>query len=199
MEHYKNLSLIDLSEEIDGILITEVWAWIVRFTGLYKVSTFGRVKSFAYGKQRILRQARDKKGYCRVCLTSNYVKETVKVHREVGIAFLPNPTNLPEINHIAENGSANKTDNRVVKLEWNTGSDNMKHAYEKGGLKPKGHYVGKLAGEHPHARKIICVNDGVVYETIREAAKFYNILESGIGRVCKGENKQTKGYVFKYV
>lgn len=73
-------------------------------------------------------------GYWCVTLWKNNIKETKGIHVLLGENFIPNPLNKPMINHI--NGI--KTDIRLINLEWNTGSENTKHAISIGLLKPFG-------------------------------------------------------------
>jgi hypothetical protein len=96
----------------------------------YRVSNKGRVKSFFFSEEgRILKQVEDNNGYLRISLTNdNRERKTYKVHRLVGKAFIPNPYNKPEINHI----DCNKKNNKVENLEWVTSKENMRHAYNEG-------------------------------------------------------------------
>ena len=96
----------------------EKWAVIPGYEGKYEVSNLGRVK----------RKIRSKKGYREiinygtrhhskhllVTLYKGGTKQTIFVHRLVALAFIPNPNNLPMINHIDEDGTNNRADN----LEW---------------------------------------------------------------------------------
>lgn len=93
-------------------LITEVWKSVVGYEGLYSVSNFGRIKNSR--TNHILKPQRLSKGYQGVTLYKNNKRKTQKVHRVVAIAFIPNPTNLPSINHKDED----KTNNHVDNLEW---------------------------------------------------------------------------------
>ena len=68
------------------------------------------------------------RGYHKVGLWVDGKKKRLSVHRLVAMTFLPNPEELPEVNHI--NGV--KTDNRVTNLEWSSGSANVSHAYHEG-------------------------------------------------------------------
>ena len=104
----------------------EIWRDIAGYEGLYQVSNCGRVKSF-YRGGRILKQSL-KRGYMFVELYLNTNGKIHIVHRLVAQAFIPNPLNKLEVNHI--NGI--KTDNRVENLEWVTRSENEQHAYDTG-------------------------------------------------------------------
>lgn len=95
----------------------EIWKDIVDYEGLYQVSNLGRVKSLVRKgvlKEKMLKPFIHQKGYLQIGLHKNgkYIKYLV--HRLVAEAFIPNPNNLPEVNHKDEN----KQNNVVSNLEW---------------------------------------------------------------------------------
>lgn len=93
---------------------TEIWKSITGYEGLYEVSNLGRVKSLKFGKERIIKPWKDKKGYLRVNLYRNGKMKYFLVHRLVATAFIPNPFGFTEINHRDENPSNNVESN----IEW---------------------------------------------------------------------------------
>jgi hypothetical protein len=132
----KNLS----SKSLEG----EVWLPIDGYEGRYDVSSLARVRSLVKGNSRaggvvkrkiplIRKQKINTSGYYEVRLISSEKDETLRVHRIVGIAFIPNPDNLPEINHLK-----GKLDNRPTSIEWSSSSNNQKHAYKNGFRVPLG-------------------------------------------------------------
>lgn len=125
----------------------EIWRDIKGYEGKYQVSNLGNVRSLMYhnakGIKRIslLKPATDGKGYLRCALSKNNILTTFKVHRLVAQAFIPNPNNYPQINHI----DGNKKNNKVDNLEWCTNSINQIHAYSTNlnqGVRGRGTIVG---------------------------------------------------------
>lgn len=111
--------------------MVEIWKNIIGYEGHYQVSNMGQVKSLNYNrtlKERILKGGKGGGGYYQVNLFKNGKIKRYYVHRLVGIAFIPNPENKPEINHI----DGNKANNIVNNLEWVTSKQNTEHAFETG-------------------------------------------------------------------
>lgn len=99
-------------------LPNEEWKPIEGFEELYHVSNYGRVKSLprrgTINETRILKPCKNRDGYLQVCLYKDSTKQYKTIHRLVAEAFLPNPNNLPCINHKDEN----KENNNVENLEY---------------------------------------------------------------------------------
>ena len=101
----------------------EIFKDINKFENKYQISNTGKVISKKTGLQ--LKPMYNKKGYQYVHLSINRYKSTKQyIHRLVGIHFIPNPDNKPQINHIDGNPSNNNVDN----LEWCTNDENQRHA-----------------------------------------------------------------------
>lgn len=100
--------------------MVEIFKDIQGFEGLYQISNMGKVKSFQNGKEKILKEKRNSKGYLSVSLRKDKKNYSRKIHRLVGEAFVPNINNLPEIDHI----NTIRDDNRAENLRWVTHKEN---------------------------------------------------------------------------
>lgn len=119
-------------------MIKEIWLPVVKWEGYYEVSSLSRIRSITRyrphwrgGKQvmrgKILNQIL-RKGYWEVNLSFNNNRLACSVARIVAEAFVPNPNNLPQVNH----KDLVKTNNLPPNLEWCTGSYNTQHAWDNG-------------------------------------------------------------------
>lgn len=113
--------------------MNEIWKDIKNYEGLYQISNLGRVKSFARKgtrtkENRILKNSKNPKGYPQVRLMKNSIGKIVSIHRLVAEAFIPNPYNLPQVDHIDDN----KENNCISNLQWITNKDNMAKAWKTG-------------------------------------------------------------------
>lgn len=103
-------------------MVNEIWRDIKNYPN-YQVSSMGNVKRLSNNKTRkekILRHLKDRGGYLYINLWENGKVKHYRVHRLVAEAFIPNPNNLPQIDHI----NTNKSDNRVENLKWVTQKEN---------------------------------------------------------------------------
>jgi hypothetical protein len=111
--------------------IKESWKDVEGFNGDYQVSNLGRIRSFKWGRERLLKQHyRKKDGYLQIQFTRNGrgTGELYKVHRLVAEAFIPNPEGKPFVCHADDNPS----NNLVANLWWGTVQDNNADKVRKG-------------------------------------------------------------------
>lgn len=159
----------------------EVWKDIEGYKGLYQVSSWGRVRSF-YRGGRVLKCRKNRDGYLLVTLCENGNVKDYSIHRLVTQAFIPNPQNKSEVNHIDEN----KENNRVENLEWCTRKENVNHG------------TRNLRISKARSKPIICIETGIEYYGINECARQMNLYHQHIVAVLKGKRKTCGGYTFKY-
>ena len=180
---------------------TELWLPVVGYEGFYEVSNMGRVRSLSrmanhrragfkrvvYGKVLSLTVGK-RGGYLCVKLKDVGKPMCCKIHRLVALAWIKNPNNKPEVNHI----DFDKTNNTVENLEWVTMMENKKHFYDSGRAKSQKGLKGT---------KIIAFTKGGEkvgeYRSIREAGRELGVHGQNICAVLKGAYQQTKGYIFQ--
>ena len=128
----------------------------------YGISSDGRVYSFKRGKKE-MKQQMGNAGYYYVTLCKNGKRSNHFVHRLVATAFVKNPNNEIQVNHI----DGDKTNNDFKNLEWVSPSENIKHAHSIGKAK-----ISDLCKQKLRERSIVKVIDlqtGIVYDSIKEA------------------------------
>jgi hypothetical protein len=109
----------------------EQWKPIIKFEGLYEISSLGRIRSVSRKNSlvdRIMKISYDNYGYAKTNLCKDGKMKFVRVHRLVAVAFVPNPTGRPHVNHI----DGDKGNPVASNLEWVTRSENHKHAFLNG-------------------------------------------------------------------
>lgn len=162
---------------------------------------------FSSKTNKFLKFSYDQQGYQRVGLyVGNCKTKTIKVHRIVAETFIENPLNKTDVNHI--NGI--KSDNRVENLEWNTRSENVKHAFMMG-LNKVSEKARKLSSiralkmtleNHPNKKQVSCFDkEGIkikTFKSIREASIFYGISEHAICNNLIGISKSCNNKIWKY-
>lgn len=173
----------------------EQWKDISGYEGMYQVSNMGRVKScermvhHPKGGDKVINPRLLKpsfiRGYPSVILCKQGTVKRFSVHRLVAMAFIENPMNLPEVNHI----DGNRGNPNVSNLEWCTSAQNKHHARDCLGVDY--HTVA-------NRNKRVIRSDGKEFASINEAAK-----ESGVSRGCiylqmNGRRKHTGGYQFRF-
>lgn len=179
--------------------VKEIWNDISGYENVYAISTNGRIKrlertisnsgtigGYCTLKEKILKPRVNKKrhGYCEISLKLNKQEKRFKVHRLVALTFIPNPFNLPEVNHI----DGNKENNTINNLEWCTSKENKKHGWENG-----------LYNSEHRKVPIKCNENGICYESVVNASKEIPCDRRGIFRVLKGEKERIKGLSFSYI
>ena len=160
----------------------EIWRDIEGYEGLYKISNKGRVKSLYKGSERILKLWDNGRGYLRVYLTKENTSKYIRVHRLVARAFIPNPHNLPEVNHKDEN----KKNNYVENLEWCDRRYNVNYG-------SRNERVSKKILQYSKSGEFIREWQGA-----REVERVLGIDNSHINACCRGKQKSAYGFIWKY-
>ena len=183
----------------------EVWKDVKGYEGYYQVSNLGQVRSldrtipFRGGEKKlegmILKQKLNK-GYNVVGLSVEGKQQGKLTSRLVAEAFIVNPENKPEVNHIDEN----KQNNMVENLEWVTSKENANHGTRNSKV------IGNLENTSIEARKPVVMIDKrtnkhlLAFGSVNDAFHYLEKEPGGyISRVCRGEATTAYGYKWKYI
>lgn len=167
--------------------MNEIWKDIDWLEAMFQISNTGRLRSidriieYIDGRMYIYKSKEYfpsyNRGYCIQTLNLNGKAIPVKFHRLVAEAFIPNPNNLPEVNHI----DGDKTNNNVSNLEWCTSSENKKHAYKLGlKLPTSGSKCGMSKLTENQVLEIRQLKNKYIY---KEIAKLFNVDNSTISNI----------------
>ena len=164
----------------------EIWKDIEGYEGKYQVSNFGNVKSLDYrrtGKEQLLKPMLQTKGY--FCVMLCKPNKIYLIHRIVAKAFIPNPENLPYVNHKDEN----KHNNHVYNLEWCTQLYNLNYGSRNERIRKS---LSKKVYQYTLDGKFV-----KEWKSTKECCR--NGFNQGhIASCCRGERKTHKGYIWSY-
>lgn len=170
--------------------VKEIWEPVKGFPD-YSVSNLGRVISRRTSKEKFIGSVLPD-GYIRVALSSETAKRQVDVHKLVAETFIPNPKNLPEVNHIDED----KSNNQVNNLEWCTKSYNINYG-------SRNYLVSEKLTNGIMSRTVEALDPtsgNIIYRfpSAMEAQRS-GFDQGAISNCCRGVRKTHKGFLWRYV
>lgn len=162
----------------------------------YMVSNMGRVKSLKYGKEKILKGSLVS-GYKRVYIAN----KKIFIHLLVAKAFIPNPENKPEIDHI----NTIRTDNRVENLRWVTRKENMNNPLtiqKKSGENNPKPCLGKYGKKHHNSKPILQLNTKgeliKIWDSMADIERDLGFNHSFISMGCNLKRKLAYGFKWRF-
>ena len=175
----------------------EVWKDIPGYEGLYQVSNRGNVRSLNWNGTKTtknINQKPHKNGYRQVLLSKDGVRKMFTVHRLVALVFIPNPNELPQINHIDED----KTNNDVSNLEWCSAQYNVRYSIQR--RSPRTEKSTRKSKYHNKAIAQLSFDDEIirVWQGTSELRSSGQLSVPDILRCCRGERKTTSGFKWQF-
>lgn len=168
---------------------------IVGFEGLYGITSCGRV--WSYRQNKFMKPSFQKGGYWKINLRKDGRVYTRQIHRLVAEAYIPNPNDLPVVNHKDEI----KTNNCVNNLEWCSIWYNTVYSIDREKALEKGAQGEREMKEtrKNNCKKVKCIETGQIFESGKAAAIAMGVDPSHLSKVCRGKANTTGGYHFEFV
>lgn len=178
MLHFHKLEVV--------IILKEQYKDIIGYEGIYQISNLGNVISLKFGKRKLLKQGKNTTGYYQVALCNNCKTKSFLVNRLVALHFIPNPENLPQINHKDENPLNNSANN----LEWCNSSYNINYGNRNKNM--------AKSNSIPIIQYDINMNKICEFESSSDANRILNIPQSSISACCRYKMEKAGGFVWRY-
>lgn len=162
------------------------------FEGLYQVSDFGKVYSFV--SKREIGQSKDSYGYMVVALYKQRKRKTFKIHRLVADAFIDNPNQYTQVNHIDED----KCNNTVSNLEWCNSHYNANYGNRNEIIS------NSQKNRKDHSKEVLQYDENMCllneYPSAHEAERCTGVYRTNISACCRGNSKYPKagGFIWRY-
>lgn len=182
----------------------EIWKDVEDYEGIFKISNKGRLKrvknSHNMPDNNILKGSICMHGYRYYNMKVRGKGKKNKAHRLVAIAFLENPDNLPQVNHI----DGNKLNNTAENLEWCDQKHNNRHALATGlrdiDMQQVRNMHKTMAKKQQRKVNQLDLDGDLIkqFDSMNEAADYFGGHSSNIRRVCKGKGKTAFGYKWEY-
>lgn len=151
------------------------------YEGEYAITEDGRV--YSYKRKKFLKQGINKWGYYCVTLCKNGKQKEYKVHRLVATTYIPNPNNLPQVNHMDED----KSHNHWTNLEWcdQKYNNNYNNGHERRMKKVR--------------KAVYCVELNQTFSSLTEAATTLQTWIPSISAACKDSSLKAAGYHWRFI
>ena len=189
--------------------MNEIWKDIEGYEGIYKISNLGKVKSLSreykhnmFGRKTVIKTSKEKiltininQGYEHVVLCKNGKFKQKLLHRLLAKAFIPNPEDKLNINHIDGNGLNNSLEN----LEWSTQKENVRHAIKYLGAKDnyktyRNRSEKMIIKTQKENNKFIAV-----YNSAKDMSKLLNMSIHTIRNYCRNGTPKISDYNLSYL
>ena len=219
----ENIKGVDEMQEVWRTVVTEEGVY-----KNYKISNLGRIKSierkvwngkgWRIVKERIMKLGNDGRGYSTINLCKNGKVKNYKLHKLLAYAFIPNVMGYNCIDH----KDTNTQNNNLSNIVWVTHKQNMNNKLSK--IKMSETHTGRVFSEEHKknlskagkgrvfseehkknlskahtCRRIICIETGEEFISMKEATKQFGINVGNISRVCNRKRKQAKNLTFRYL